>query len=243
MKEFSISLAFIFTFFGNNAQDNIDIQQGHSTHQIYSEYLQQILFDKTVKFKDIDLENLNYTGSPYENDNFLAGKIHFKNKLVAENVPLRYNVFFDEMEFKPSFSPPDEEARALMKSNEVVVHIGIKKFVFMPYQGGIENGGYFEMLSRGERVDLLKKYNKTFRPEQKSQSAYSRSIPARFSDNTIYYIVLQDGRFIELDSRAKRFTDSFIGMEKEIADFIKEKRLDIKNEDHIIQIVNHYNTL
>ncbi len=216
-------------------------QQPISQQQV--QYLLQYQFDKTTKFEDINLESLNYTGSPYVNESYLAGEIYHNNKLIADNIPLRYNALMDEMEFKPSFETPDTESSALLKSPEIDVRIGSKVYIFVPYQGGIEKGGYFEVLLRGERVDLFKKYNKRYTPEQKATTSLTRDTPARFSDNPVYYIVLHDGRFVELSSRTRNFSKAFVGKEREINDFIKSKKLDIKDENHILQIVNYYNTL
>lgn len=212
-------------------------------YQQQIQYLLQYQFDKTTKYEDINLETLNYTGSPYINESFLAGEIYHNNKLIAENIPLRYNALMDEMEFKPTFETPESESSALLKSPEVDVRIGSKVFIFVPYQGGVEKGGYFEVLLRGEKVDLFKKYNKKYTPEQKATTSLTRDIPARFTDNPVYYLVLYDGRFVEVPSRARHFSNVFVGKEREINDFIKSKNLDIKEENHVLQIVNHYNTI
>tara|TARA_R110002072_G_scaffold302406_1_gene485198 strand:+ start:8203 stop:8913 length:711 start_codon:yes stop_codon:yes gene_type:complete len=221
----------------------IQAQSQRGVSQVITEYLLQFQFDKTTKFEDVDLETLKYVGSPYQNESFLAGEIYHNNKLIADNIPLRYNALMDEMEFKPSFETPDNESSALMKSPEVDVRIGSKVFIFVPYQGGIEKGGYFDVLLRGEKIDLFKKYNKKYTPEQKAQTSMTRDVPARFTNNPVYYLVLQDGRFIEIPSRARNFTDAFVDKEKEIKSFIKDKKLDIKDENHIIQIVNYYNSI
>lgn len=221
----------------------LNVYSQQSSQAALIEYLTQYQFDKTVKYEDINLETLNYTGSPYVNSSFLAGEIYHNNSLVAENVPLRYNALVDEMEFKPTFETPDSESSALMKSPEVDVRIGNKVFVFAPYQGGIEKGGYFEVLLRGEKYDLFKKYNKRYTPEQKATTSMTRDVPAKFTDNPVYYIVLYDGRFVEIPSKSRNFPNAFIGKEREISEYIKTKKLDIKDENHIIQIVNHYSSL
>ena len=211
--------------------------------QAHVAYLQQFKFDKTTRYEDINLETLNYTGSPYVNPSFLAGGIYHNNRLIADDVPLRYNAFVDEMEFKPTFETPDSESSALMKSPEVDVRIGSKVFVFVPYQGGVEKGGYFEVLLSGERHDLFKKYNKRFTPEQKATTSMTRDVPAKFTENPVYFLVLHDGRFVEISSRKRNFHNAFIGKEREIAHYIKENKLDVRNESHVIQIVDHYNSL
>jgi hypothetical protein len=235
MKTFLLTLVLGLFFLNVNSQQ--------TRQAALLEYLTQYQFDKTVKFEDINLETLNYTGSPYVNPSFLSGEIYHSNRLIADNVPLRYNALVDEMEFKPTFETPDAESSALMKSPEVDVRIGNKVFVFAPYQGGVEKGGYFEVLIGGERNDLFKKYNKKFTPEQKATTSLTRDVPARFTDNPVYFIVLHDGRFVEIPSRPRNFSNAFIGKEREISNYIREKNLDVRNEDHIIQIVKYYNSL
>lgn len=161
MKTLVLTIIAIFGFQSLVAQQPIQQKQ--------VEYLLQFKFQKTTTYEDIDLETLNYIGSPYTNDTYLAGEIYHKNKLVAENVPLRYNALVDEMEFKPNFETPDSESSALLKSPEIDVRIGNKVFVFVPYQGGVEKGGYFEVLRRGESYDLFKKYNKSMSPSRQLQ--------------------------------------------------------------------------
>lgn len=212
--------------------------------QLQMEYLLQHQYDKTTKYEGITLENLNYIGSPYTNDNFVAGDIYHDNKLVVTNVPVRYNALVDEMEFKVDFETPDSESKALIKSPEVHLKIWDKTFVFAAYQGGVEKGGYFEIvLKETQGVDLFKKYTKKYTPEKKASNSLSRDIPAKFSDNVIYYLVLHNGRFVELPSRARRFSKAFPGKENEIKNFIKDEDLDIKNESDLIKIVKHYNAL
>ncbi|WP_339610020.1 hypothetical protein [uncultured Planktosalinus sp.] len=206
------------------------------------EYLLQFKYQKTTTFENIDLETLNYIGSPYTNDNYLAGEIYHKNKLVAENVPLRYNALVDEMEFKPKFETPDSESSALLKSPEIDVRIGSKVFVFVPYQGGVEKGGYFEVLRRGESYDLFKKYNKRYVPEQPAKTSMTKDRPAKFIDNPIYYIVRGDGKFIELPDKSNKFSKLFSGNEKEIKNYIKSKNLDLKNEGDLIKVVSYLDT-
>ncbi|GGD83241.1 hypothetical protein [Planktosalinus lacus] len=229
MKTLAITLIALFGLQYFYAQQPIQQKQ--------VEYLMQFKFQKTTTYKDIDLNTLNYIGSPYTNDNYLAGDIYHKNKLVAENVPLRYNALVDEMEFKPKFETPDNESSALMKSPEIDVRIGQKVFVFVPYQGGVEKGGYFEVLRRGEKYDLFKKYNKKYIPEQEAKTSMTKDRPAKFIDNPVYYIVRGDGKFIELPDKNRKFSKLFSGNENEINNYIKSKNLDLKNESDLLKVI------
>lgn len=235
MKTLALTLIALFGFQSFFAQQTIQQKQ--------MEYLMQFKFNKTTTYEDIDLNTLNYIGSPYTNDTYQAGEIYHKNKLVAENVPLRYNAFVDEMEFKPNFETPDSESSALMKSPEIDVRIGQKVFVFVPYQGGVEKGGYFEVLRRGENYDLFKKYNKKYTPEQVAKTSMTRDIPAKFSDNPVFYIVRGDGKFIELPTKTNHFLKLFQDNEKDIKTFIKFRKLNLKIESDLIKVFDYINSI
>ena len=74
---------------------------------------------KGIDFKDTK----KYTGTPYNNANYLLGNVYKDSKLWATNVALRYNAMADEMEIKESLTTDDEEAKVLTKSPDVFVKI------------------------------------------------------------------------------------------------------------------------
>ncbi|MBA3986561.1 MAG: hypothetical protein H0X63_08335 [Flavobacteriales bacterium] len=206
-------------------------------------YLQQFQFDKTVKFEDMTLDDVNYIGSPYTDKNFIAGEIYHKNQLIAENVPLRYNALMDEMQFKSTFADADKDSQAIIKTPEVDIKIGNRIFVFVPYQGGVEKGGYFEVLVKDKKYDLFKKYNKKYFSEVKAVTTLTKDRPARITDNEVYYLVSENGTFYELPNKYRNFSKIFLKREKEIEKFIKDRKLDVTNERHLIEIVNYFNSL
>ncbi len=209
----------------------------------YMNYFRQMQTDKTTKFEEFDLEKIEYIGSPYVNKNFERGNIYLNSKLIVEEVPLRYNAFADEMEFKESLNDLDEDSKALTKSPEVDIEIGNTLYVFVPYQGGIEKGGYFEALVRGEKYDLFKKYNKKFSEGRKAQTSMTKDMPAKFTDNPVYYLVSDEGVFYELPTKKRAFSKVFLKKENEINDYIKDNKLDIKNEKDLIKIINYFNSI
>ncbi|MBT5870208.1 MAG: hypothetical protein HOH44_00850, partial [Bacteroidetes bacterium] len=90
-----------------------------------------------INFKDTK----TYRGTPYNNPNFLPGNIYKEGTLLADNLAIRYNAVADEMEVKQTLSSNDENARVLTKSQDIYVKIIEDIYVFVPYQGGVENGG------------------------------------------------------------------------------------------------------
>ena len=202
-----------------------------------------ILLDEYIKRneKGITFEDTNsYVGTPYNNANYLTGNVYKNDKLLATNVALRYNCIADEMEIKENISAPADAARVLTKSEDIYVKIGTDIFVFVPYQGGIENGGYFEVLFEGNQINLYKKHVKRFTEARKATSSLTTGTKAKFEDRPEYYIVTKTGKFYALPKSNKRKLKVFGSNKELISDYVIEKDLDLSNEIDLINVINYY---
>lgn len=195
--------------------------------------------DRGINFDDTD----SYSGTPYNNASYLPGKIFKEDKLLAEGVALRYNAIADEMEVKENMSTSDDEAKVLTKSSDIYVKILGKIFVFVPYQGGIEEGGYFEVVFEGSQIDFYKKLEKDFDEAKKATSTITRDTPARFTDEPVYFLVTKTGKFYEFPKSRKRKLKVFGKKEKEIKSYVKEKRLDLNKEKDLLRAIRHFDQL
>jgi hypothetical protein len=204
---------------------------------ILDEYIKRQ--NKDVNFKDTQ----SYTGTPYNHPNFLLGNIYKEGKLLAENIGVRYNAIADEMEVKETTTAPEEDARVLTKSSDIYVKILDDIFVFVPYQGGIEEGGYFEVLQENKQVALYKKQIKAFTPEKKATSSLTKKIPAQFKDKPVYYLVTKNGKFYQMPKSRSKKLKVFGEKEKEMKKYVKAKDLDLNKEKDLLIAVKHYDTL
>ncbi|HEY9886652.1 MAG TPA: hypothetical protein V6C96_05250, partial [Vampirovibrionales bacterium] len=159
---------------------------------------------------------------------------------LATNVALRYNAVADEMEIKESITAPDTEAKVLTKSPEIFVKILDNLYIFAPYKGGIEGGGYFQVLYEGTTVDLYKKLKKDFKPERKATSSITTDTPAKFTDDITYFLARKDGKFYEMPRSRNKKLKVFGTKKNEMKDYIKENRLDVNDEKDLLKAVKHY---
>src|SRR5690606_6163730 len=118
-----------------------------------------------------------------------------EDQLIKSGVPMRYNAFADEIEIKKS--PTDANYGALIKDPEIFVKMGRDIYLFIPFEGSNEKGGYFNVLSDGKTYDLYKKTTATFQEPKKAASTYARDIPPSFIKHITYYLV-QDGQFLQM---------------------------------------------
>jgi hypothetical protein len=208
----------------------------NSLHQI-DEFIKRQNGD--LDFADTD----SYTGTPYNHPSYLPGNVYKDKELLATNVALRYNAIADEIEIKESLEDSDKDAKALTKSPDIYVKIVNDIFVFVPYDGGIEDGGYFQVLSEGKKYDLFKKVKKDFSAAKKATTSITRDIPAKFTDKPVYYIVTKEGKFYELPSSKKKKLKVFSDNENLVKKYVNSNNLDLNDEKDLIRIVKYYDSV
>ncbi|MGJ8665725.1 MAG: hypothetical protein ACSHW7_05120 [Patiriisocius sp.] len=236
MKKIILSLV-ILVMMAPTVKAQFDGKKFTSDLFILDEYIKRQ--NKDINFEDKD----SYTGTPYNNESYLPGNIYKDGKLLAENIAIRYNAIADEMEIKEGLNTSDDDAKVLTKSPDIFVKIVSQIFVFVPYQGGIEEGGYFEVLHEGNQVDLYKKHIKDFDEAKKATSSITRDVPAKFSDEPVYYLVTKTGKFYQFPNSRNRKLKVFGDKEKMMKSFVKDNRLDLNVEKDLLRAVRHYEKL
>lgn len=194
--------------------------------------------NKGVDFDDTD----SYTGTPYNNPSYLNGNVYKNDELWATNVALRYNAMADEIEIKETLATPDSEAKVLTKSPDVYVKILNDIYIFAPYKGGIEGGGYFLVLFEGSKINLFKKPKKSYTKAKKATTSITRDMPASFKDKPVYYIVDKDGKYYEMPSSRSKKLKVFGSNKDAIKSYVREKDLDLNDEKDLIRVIKHFDT-
>tara|TARA_R110002072_G_scaffold142804_4_gene288390 strand:- start:41994 stop:42704 length:711 start_codon:yes stop_codon:yes gene_type:complete len=204
---------------------------------ILDEYIKRQ--NKGIDFTETD----TYTGTPYNHPSYLLGNVYRGNELLATDVALRYNAIADEMEIKESITSSDDDAKVLTKSPDIFVKIMDDIYVFVPYQGGVEGGGYFQVMFEGKKVDFFKKIVKDFTEAKKATSSITRDIPARFVDKPVYYLVTKEGKFYEFPNSRSKKMKVFGERKDEMKKYINEKRLDLNDEKDLKKAILYFDTL
>lgn len=195
--------------------------------------------NKDVNFKDTK----TYKGTPYNNPSFLLGNIYKEGKLLADNLAIRYNAVADEMEVKQILNSDDENARVLAKSQDIYVKIVDDIYVFVPYQGGVENGGYFQVIFEGSQIALYKKHIKDFKPEKKATSSITKTLPAVFKDKPVFYLVTKSGKFYQMPKSRSKKLKVFGEKQNQMKAFTKQNNLDLNKQEDLLTAVKYYDSL
>ena len=155
---------------------------------------------------------------------------------------LRYNAVADEMEIKESLTTDDSKAKVLTKSPDVYVKIVNDIYIFAPYKGGIEGGGYFQVLFEGTKIGLFKKPKKSFTKAKKATTSITRDLPASFKDKPVYYLVDKSGKYYEFPSSRSKKLKVFGTSKDLIKDYVRKNDLNLNEEKDLLRVIKHFDT-
>jgi len=198
---------------------------------------------KRAAFGLTEEEFNNVDGSPYANENFMPGSIYQGNELVYTNILLRYNIFSDEIEIKKAANISEESYEALIKNTDTFVKILNSIYVFIPFEGSIENGNYFSIVSEESNFDLFKKTKVKYTAPFYARTSYERDRSATFTQENTYYLVSKDGDFYELPNSKSKMIKVMAKKEQDIKSYLKNADLNLKDEQALIKLVKYYNSL
>jgi len=184
--------------------------------------------------------NYLYDGSPYRNEEFLYGEIWYNHEWKFINIPLRYNIMYDEMEYKK----PDKETVYSLVADTLfdMIYIPEDTFVVALYEKDTKIvPGYFKLITDGNTT-LLGKMEVEFM-EATSETTHKMAMDARFVNKPNQYYVKNDGQPAEYVKNAKKLIN-FLGKHTEdLSLYVKEHKLSHKREKDLKQLIDYYNSL
>ncbi len=213
-------------------------QRASTNFDIYARTID--LNEKSLAFGLTEAQFAAIKDEAYANPNFLQGKIFQGDQLIKDDVPMRYNAYADEIEIKKS--PSDVSYGALTKSPDIFVKMFKDIYVFVPYEGSNEKGGYFNVLSDGKTYDLYKKTKAVYRAPQKAKTSYQKDMPPSFPKTVTYYLV-QNGTFLEMPSGKSKILKMMDRKKNEMKKYIKENNIDLDKEADLIKTISYFDSL
>jgi len=177
-------------------------------------------------------------GTPYLNDEFELGAVIVSDQLIYNGIPLRYNIFNDQIEFKSN----KDLVLALDKAETYKeIQIEKKRFVYASAtKGKLEVSGFFEILEEGQ-VCLLKKYDMALTAPQ-PPGGFKDAVPASYDLRPAnYFLKIGDSNLGF--SNEKELTALLQDHQKELESYIKNNKLKVRKEEDLLQMIKYYNSL
>ncbi len=178
---------------------------------------------KTLTYDDI-------LGSPYVDKNFREAKIADG----YQNLPVRYNSYKDEVEFKGNSGimviPKEQKFNTIeiLDPSIILVYLNTND----------ENSGYFYKLNNG-KILLYKKIITKFIDVIPASSSYTEDKPANFKTlDPIYYIQIEENKFIKKPKTKKDFLNQIPSDKKEILNtYFNNNKVKFDKEEDLKKLV------
>ena len=232
MKQFIFPVAFMLVFF-------ISLQA-----QAQYETRQAIDFYNSTKIARGELKTMlteeDIEGSPYLNDEFINGTIYTTSQTKYVDVPLRYNIFNEQIEFKSD----DGVVQALAAPETVErVEFGEYKMVYAPFMISRKiRRSFFKEIESGDRAVLLARPQVFFK-EAKEPAAYQEAEPPKFLRKSDDYFIRIEKESAVLISRKKDLEEVFPDHKNKVDSFIKKNKVKPNNSERMAELVQFYNSL
>ena len=179
------------------------------------------------------------TGERYLFDNWQSGIVKFANNANPSKYNIKYDIYTDEVVVKAednsemTFSDPISAFRIIFED-------GKEKLFRANYDGAIGNTSksFYEVLYDG-KTQLLKKYKKII---LESRVYNSGVVGKKFVDDHNYYLA-KDGKTILVKNNINAIADALPEKASALKDYVKQNKLNIKNDKDFIKLIAYYNTL
>lgn len=230
-KSFIILTFLLSTSFLSRAQylnyDIIEAMEYFRTNQMTTEQPPSVLTEEHIE------------GSPYLNDEFVSGTIYTASKQKVIDIPLRYNIFNDDLEFKT----PDNKVLAIARPETVErAEFGETTLVFQACKyGNVSKSGFFRVVTEG-KVTLLAKANVIFQ-KATQEAAYKEARPPRFTrEPDTFYLKTDNDAAVRIKNK-KDLANYFTDHKKEMETFIKRNRVKVSKQTDLLKVIEYYHSL
>ncbi len=212
----------------------------YAQHQNVTANTLQSRLDNIQSTMVINRENLKYVkGSPYINEEFEIVKIKtFGDKIFAG----RYDANLGEMQIKRK-----NDTIALNNYENFEITFALNNKVYKTHNYTTEKGeskqGFLVVLKETDSLAILKEESVKYYKEQPATTSYDKAKPAEFRRlrDVYYYRIGKETSF--LPQKRRHFLKLFPKHSNKLKAFIKENRINLKDENDLITLFTYIETL
>jgi hypothetical protein len=205
------------------------------------------IFAQMRKVKNIK-SDLPTVGSVYIDESFKPCQIYYNQDLVGDFY-YRHNAFNDEIEIKDTPSPADKEVSSLMALRQLRLvdsqdNTELSLHVYQTKEENLRNGYLYEV-STGPKYNLYSKNNVKYTQGTHPVTSLTRPTPNKFSHFVEYYLTRngEETAFSLGKNKGDFLKTVDSGIRNDVKDYIKEEKINLKDEADLIRLFGFMNTL
>lgn len=204
--------------------------------QKYDFFLDRYTYHKNNISRPVGNNNdyADIEGTPYLNLEFTEGIVYLQDS-TAYKMPLRYNIFTDEMEYQVN------DKTFIIGNPNAVQQILLGESIFI-YNPDVNDGGYFEMLQSG-KCSLLLHRSVHYQPSEGPKPIEGTITPARFiKESDVFYVLSSVTGTFEVENK-KILLTALEDHRQEVESYMKKEKTRISKREDLIRLVAYYNNL
>ncbi len=182
-------------------------------------------------------------GSMYYTEEFTKGDIYYGNKVIFNNIPMRYNAYNDEVEINRTTG---EDAEALLKNSSTSCGFNNERLIYSQYNSkkGDLRHGYIVQLFSGKKYRLYEKRSKVFKEGQKPKTSFHIPGPNKFVDKYEFFVTngREAPRYL---FTSKKGLTTFFGEDNMniLKPFIKKNEIETNKREDLIRLITYADTM
>jgi hypothetical protein len=188
------------------------------------------------KYGKIVNANTEIKGSPYENDGFVPGEVYTKDRKHYTGIPLRVNIYSDQVEFRN----PEGGIYEISKPETFdSILIGTSKYIYHTFKTGSKTrNGFFKVLANGT-PQLLLKMNVILNPAEPA-ATYKDAVPATFERTAdVFYLLFPQDEAVRFSGKKELF-ELLSSFQPEMEQFIQKNKTRFNKKEDLISLMNFY---
>lgn len=179
-------------------------------------------------------------GTQFLNESFVDGNVQ-TNKAMFERVPMRYDIFNDQIEFKQNNNvyilDPDTQIKKIEIRENMIMVVGLYERL-----KGNRQLGFFTMLDSG-KLTLMARQVVVFQEAQLPKALESSSTPAKYLRSPdVYFYKIGTGKITKIESVSK-LIGALPDHNVEVAKFAKKEKISARKAAELLSLVQYYNAL
>jgi len=194
--------------------------------------LRALSYTNSYEIKEAEVE-----GIAYLDENFTDGVVVLTTGAKYADIPLRYNVYNDLIEFK---NRKGEVFNINNPSSINELTIGSSKFVYVNFiHSNKEKQLFAEVIAEG-KASLLKHHRLSLQPAKQAET-HRAAQPPKFVKVPSEYLIKKEGGNVQLIKTKKELLTMLTDKSKAINDMMAREKLSVKVESDLKRIVDFYN--
>lgn len=204
--------------------------------------MNNLFFKSNLNSSENQLDLSNISGSPYENEAFVLGRVYQKSSKKSIPYYLRYNIYNDEIQIKMDLD--ERNIQSLIKKNDIFMVLNQKEYHFLSYTNKKNkfSEGYFILIYKGQNCKLFLRRTKVYKEKQLPKDGFHDPEPAKLVDYKSYYYT-EGKELVPLADSKKKILQQFSGFENKLKNEIKTKNLNLRSEEGLKSLIAYYDTL